>query len=399
MKRHSVLLAAVLCLSCANVVLAETGDDTAGPWTDLHVKVGGQFHLWAIPYDQNDFVQNDPIVYGDPYLDEGFSVRRARVIVRGSLSDAIDFGLMLGYYAGFTGERDASFTPDLFEAYLDFHRGRMPHLKVGVDKVPFSGQYLSSSKSLLFVQRSVVAEELAYGRDMGVELHDTYVLESADRFGFQAFHWAIGAHNGSGSIFRDDNGIGDVPDVTDVVGNPFGLLHTIRLAVDFGTAPAPRGESNLGKRSFKDVTVRLAANAAANRELESRSVGYGADASLFWGPASFQAEALWRTTFPEFTDEGLPDTLAEIPAFGWYVQAGFHLIPDTLQVAVRYEIFDGNSYYDDADDLAFYTFGVNYYPARSDTLKLQLDYIRRIESAESIAVANDGLYLNLATYF
>ncbi len=397
LKRYLVLLAAVLWVSHAE--RAPAGDQVSSPWPDLKVKVGGQLHLWAIPFDQNDFEQNDPIVYGDPYLDEGFSVRRARLIVRGSLSESIDFGLMMGYYAGFTGARDAALSPELSEAYLDFHKGRMPHLQVGVDKVPFGGQYLSSSKSLLFVQRSVVAEELSYGRDVGVRLYDTYGPEESSGFGFQSFHWAIGAHNGSGSILRDDNGIGDVPDVTDTITNPFGLVHTVRIGVDFGTAPAPAGESNLGERSFQDVTIRLAANVGANRELESRNVGYGADASVFWGPASFQAEALWRTTFPQFTDEGLPDYLAEVPAFGWYVQAGYHVIPDTLQLAVRYEVFDGNTYYDDADDLEYYLFGLNYYPAGSDSLKLQLDYVRRIESSDLILVHNDGLYLNLATYF
>jgi hypothetical protein len=374
-----------------------TPEPKGGAWPDLNLKVGGLLHLWAIPWDQNDPAQNDPIVLGDPNLDEGFSVRRARVNVRGSLTKSISFGFQLGYESEFTGTKDAPEFPELEEAYLDFHRGRLPHIQLGVNKVPFGQQNYSSSGSLLLIDRAVTSEVLTYGRDIGLLFYGDLGRDEGTGFGLRGVHYWLGFYNGSGSIFRDDNGIGDVEGATDTATNPFGLAQVLRADVELGTKAAP-GESNLG-RSWSDVTLRLGANAVSNRMLESRAVGYGGDFGMFVGPLSLQLEMLWRTTFPQFTNEGTPDVLADVPAFGWYVQGGFHVIPNRLQLAARFESFDGNSHFTDADDLSIITAGLNFYPYRTDALKAQLNYVRRIESSPDLQVNNDSIYLNLGAFF
>ncbi len=63
-------------------------------------------------------------------------------------------------------------------------------LKIGRFKVPFGRQELTSSGSQEFVDRSIVSNEFAKGRDNGVQIHGVGAKGK--------FHWAGGIFNGAG---------------------------------------------------------------------------------------------------------------------------------------------------------------------------------------------------------
>lgn len=361
-------------------------------------------HLWAVPFDQNDPTINDPVVLGDPNIDEGFSVRRARMSVRGQFSDSTDFGIQLGYERPFSGTEEGEDYPSLEEGYVRFHRGNLPGFQVGVSKVPFGGQQWVSSKRLLLIERSITSETLTFGRDVGLTMYGDLAKGSPEGFGLQNLEYWLGVYNGSDSVFKDDNGLGDVVYTgidapANLRTNPFGLLQVIRIQADMGSMGLGSSEIGLDHGSFNDVTVRLGLNAAGNRALESRTVAYGGDLGMYAGPLALQFEAIWNTTMAQYSGEGTVDVYDQVAGFGWYVQAGYTVIPQRLQLALRYEFFDGNVLFEDADDLASVSMGLNYYPFKHDGFKLQANYVRRMERAESVGINNDSLYMNIGMYF
>ncbi|MFM7204035.1 MAG: porin [Myxococcota bacterium] len=378
---------------------AEEGKDegceqSCGP----KIKPYGMLQVWMVAFDQNTPAQNDPVVQGDPNLDEGFAVRRARLGIEGSLTPSTSYHLQLGYQAPFTGSSEAALYPAIEEAWVNFQRGSLPALRVGVDKVPFGGQQLSTSRRLLLIERAVSSEALTFSRDVGLLFHGG-MGGNAEGSGLKGLEYYVGFYNGSGSYFGDNNGVGDIAGAPLEFTNPLGLLQVARVQVAFGNAPAPAGETNLGRSSFAETTVVLGANAAGNRKQESQEVAYGADLSLYSGPLSINLEVLAKTVAPLYTNEGIPDTLADIAGLGYFVQAGYFVVPDRVQLAARFESFNGNTNVVDADDLQLYTVGLNYFPTRRDDLKVQANYVRRVESSPTLQLDNDTFYLNFATFF
>lgn len=407
MKRP-VSLALCLCLSApaalaAEAPAAEPAPESPAPakrWPDLKVSPTGQLQLIVTAFDMNDPEQNDPVVLGDPDLDEGFAIRRARLGFSAQLAEGTTLVVELAQDGRFTGGGRQAPLPNLTAAALTFQRGNLPGVQLGMDRIDYGGQGSNSSKRLLMIERSVASEHLGVDRDVGITLFGTLgAREEGDTaFGFRGFRYTLGAYNGSGTLFADDNGIGDAVD-QDVGANPFGILQMVRGEVALGTADAPAGEDNQGGRSWQDITIRLGLNGYNNRRQEAVSNGYGADLGLFIGPWSLQAEYLRKVTTPQFTDEGLPETLDDLPAQGFYIQSGIYVVPDRLQLAARFESMDGNQDLEDSDDLFIVTGGLNYYPFAHDALKMQVNWVSRIERPADIEIANDSLYVSFGGYF
>ena len=113
------------------------------------------------------------------------------------------------------------------------------------------------------------------------------------------------------------------------------------------------------------LTPDLGPHAGTN-VFAGRRTGAAADTQLQIGPFDLWAEYL----FTEYDPDGPADTFS---AQGWYVLAGYYVVPKRLQALVKYEQFDPNTDVSgDATDT--WTLGVSY-AVKGDNLKLYLNYL------------------------
>lgn len=115
---------------------------------------------------------------------DSFRIRRAKTKFEGWVySSDLTYELQMNW-ADSTPLEDANIN-------YDFTRGKKAaQLKIGRFKVPFGRQELTSSGSQQFVDRSIVSNEFAKGRDNGIQIHG--------QSGSGKFHWAGGVFNGAG---------------------------------------------------------------------------------------------------------------------------------------------------------------------------------------------------------
>ncbi|MGD9346139.1 MAG: porin, partial [Candidatus Aminicenantes bacterium] len=71
--------------------------------------------------------------------------------------------------------------------------------------------------------------------------------------------------------------------------------------------------------------------------------------------------------------------------YGWYLQGGYYLIPQTLEAIIKHDHFDGNRTAQ-GDQIVVTTLGINYFFSRKT--KIQINYEHRgggsLESADDV---------------
>ena len=166
------------------------------PWLQPNIQLQG----WLTVWDQDEDPQADAGGYGDPELDTGFTLRRARFGFAGGWKQ-VDFSLRIG-----TGFPYDQLTPepapvDLIDGWMrasfDSVAGTT-RISVGQQRVPFSREQQISANDLVFQDAAVSTNWLSPNRDLGAMLtHD-----------YKAVGVAVGVYNGGGNIWgNDDNGV------------------------------------------------------------------------------------------------------------------------------------------------------------------------------------------------
>lgn len=125
-------------------------------------------------------------------------LRRARLDLRGNITDKIAYRMQADFVR----------SPVLLDAYVDFTHLSFAKLRVGQFKVPFSQENLISSKDLITIERSLVVNTFAPGRDTGNNGRDIgFMVEGniARGDGKPLFDYSVGLFNGAGINRRDDN--------------------------------------------------------------------------------------------------------------------------------------------------------------------------------------------------
>ncbi|HXC49607.1 MAG TPA: porin [Candidatus Limnocylindrales bacterium] len=115
------------------------------------LKVGGYVHAdsrWATDHADNPTV-------------DSFTIRRARLDIRGTLAERFEFRLMPDF---------AGSSLVLQDAYLDTRFAPWAVLRTGKFKTPFGLERLQSATNLLFIERSLV-DNLVPNRDLGVQVY------------------------------------------------------------------------------------------------------------------------------------------------------------------------------------------------------------------------------------
>ncbi len=327
----------------------------AGYKDNVYFKVSDSFRLDIYGYGQarytyqaNDITSTDDL--------SNFQVQRMRLGFKGYAgSEKLKYQLLLS--ASQSGEYDKV---SLLDWFVDYSHAKELGIRAGQFKVPYSTSFTISASELQFVERTQIDSNFRLDRDNGVNIYGK-VLDSK-------LTYNIGVYNGEGrNKSNPDNG----------------MLYAARILFE-PLGKYSYNESDI-ETSSKPVALASAAYAISNNQVGSTNTnlnarlattalgisdvtGYNAFAGVKYNGASMHAEYFHRNINPD------NDTKDKEKAQGYYVQAGYLIVPKTVEIAARYEYFDPND--DSSDDLRKeYGIGVNYF-IKGHKNKIQADIFR-----------------------
>jgi phosphate-selective porin OprO/OprP len=215
----------------------------------------------------------------DPNKD-GFDLRRVRMLLEGSMLRHFDYK--------FEYEFEGAGSRRLLDAYVDANLLKKASFRVGQFKTPFSFEWLTKDKNLVFAERSM-GYYLTPGRDLGVMAHRSLWQD--------AVNYSIGLFNGDG---EDNSTKGDEDSPTWVgrlVVSPFKhwktpVLENLQVGGSFAYGKIDRTNVNIavkttGLTTFFDVASSAKFNIIRDADSRTR---YGAEFAWPYGPLLLSGE-------------------------------------------------------------------------------------------------------------
>lgn len=247
-----------------------------------------------------------------------FSLRRARIALSGEILKNLRFRLNV----------DVIKSPILLDAEVEFQPYKAAGLKFGQFRLPFSLESFTSTSDLDMVNRSIVVDTLAPGRDNGSSGRDIGLALLGN---YSMLEYMFGLFNGAGINKTDTN------DHKDWSGRV--VLRPVKFL-------AVGGSLYRGMQSASP-SVPL-----------SRRDKQGLEAVLAIKGFSLKSEYIHAN-----------DDI--VSRAGWYAQAGLFALPGKLQALFRYDYLDiDRAVPDDAKNVI--TLGVNWFI--KGRTKLQVNY-------------------------
>lgn len=296
-----------------------------------------------------------------------FRIRRAKTKFEGWVYDkALTYELQLNWPDTSNPLEDANVN-------YDVSRGRKAfQIKAGQFKVPLGRQELTSSGSQQFVDRALVTNRFARGRDIGLQLWGTPVGGKLD--------WRVGVFNGNGrTTSRNDNDEYQVN--ARLMFQPFGDVRYSESDFESTDRPllavAAEYESNERPVAAAGTTPAH----ASEREIVGGDVVFKFKGFSFFGALHDSSND--RTILADFDDGG------------FVAQAGWFIVRNKLEIAARVAEIDPNSDRDD-DEQEERGIALNWF-WNKHAHKIQADY-RQLENAAT-GVTNDELRLQYQIVF
>lgn len=296
---------------------------------------------------------------------DGFDVRRARLTLRGDITPHFSYKLQSEFGGG---------SPKLIDADVGFEYNHHFKVNAGQFKIPFSQENLISSNKLDFINRSQVVEALVArgkdiignhnGRDLGVMASGSF-WHKADNF---IVDYALGWFNGSGINASDKD------EQKDLVGRL--IFHPVA------------GLALGGNFYAGGISNKLTQEYDRNR--------IGAEFSYDLPKLSFKGEYITGKdgAFDKTAGKYILKKDGGTNKAGWYLQAGYYLVPKVFQAVVRFDTFDPNM--DQSENATnVYTIGINW--LFNKWTKLQFNY--ELKDEEGKAIDNDALLAQLQIGF
>ncbi len=262
-----------------------------------------------------------------------FSVRRARLILGGQIyGDKNRYSLHVGsdalraYWEQDTDYGDVK----IFDAWIQRVFSEHAALKFGQFKTPFSLQHNIPGAKLQFPDRSHATEILEYDfRDTGMEL--------AGDLNDGLFEYTIAIVNGDGrnTLNADDS-----------------LAYYGRIAVsptgDYGYAEGDTGRKNPEKLAYA-LGFAVHSTTDETPTFDSDVLRLNVHGGLKFNGFSVQGEYYWAETDP--------DNAAKLTDESFYIQSGYYVVPDKIEIAARGSWLMPDE--DDSDEMEL-SLGLNY---------------------------------------
>ncbi|MEK6577371.1 MAG: porin [Nitrospirota bacterium] len=299
-------------------------------------------------YQTNDITAKDDL--------SNFQVQRVRLGLKGFVySDKLKYQLVLS--ASQSGEFDKV---SLLDWFIDYSPVNEFGVRAGQFKVPYSTSFTISASELQFVERTQVDSNFRLDRDNGINLYGK-VINSR-------FTYNLGIYNGEGrNKTNPDNGnlysgrlifepMGKYP--YHESDNERSDQPIVMLSAAFATSKDQADSSNT------NLSGRLASTALGVSDVTS----YNAFIGVKYRGASLHGEYYQRAINPE--KNGISDETGD----GYYIQAGYFVVPKIVEVAARYESFDPNKDKNN-DKRNEYGGGINYF-FKGHRNKIQADFFK-----------------------
>ncbi|MFN7085000.1 MAG: OprO/OprP family phosphate-selective porin [Burkholderiales bacterium] len=226
----------------------------------LKVKVGGRLHADYRSYDARTTSRTTNTA----------EVRRARLGVELELGDWLD--------AEITG--DFASTAKIDTAYVNYKLANAAQLRLGLFKMPFSLEEMTSSNFIDFQERSL-ANSQAPGKERGIMVHGRPA---------KGLYYGVALSNGNGDADTDDNDGKDrigrlTANAAEWTGSKNAVLH--------GGIGVTRGSRPVGDVGFNGRTEARGFRFFDPAAFTGGPVGVsrnGIEAAFAWGPFKLQAE-------------------------------------------------------------------------------------------------------------
>jgi phosphate-selective porin len=310
--------------------------------------------------------------FGQTALKDRFRLRRARINLTGDFAENFDFKIE-GDFEQSDGTSPSNRTDfSGTDIWLNWHQFPAAQIKAGQYKAPFGLEQLTPDTTLFIIERSLPTGAITPERQIGIELWGkpfTNVWpEQKDLLTYYA-----GIFNGNGrNINNNDNNnfmyVGRL-ELMPFKGKIFGQESFLKLGGDV-----------LNSRDDKGTNISQTLNLLVNSDGSLSSfVLPGADERTAWSvDASFKLGLF--DLIGEYLQEkvngrtvnGVPPGFANFTTDGYYVTAGYFLIPKKLQAVVQWQ--DLNPGQKGSDGIYSIVGGLNYY-IHGDDLKLMINYI------------------------
>lgn len=247
-----------------------------------------------------------------------FRIRRARILARGNaFYPWLKYGMQVTLEGAGASMRDGSIEASYFKWLKP---------KIGQFKIPFDREFLAPGFDLQLIERSLANAEFSLQRDIGLQLSGQKIAD--------VLEYRIGIFNGSGA--NRTNVDDDLMYTGRVVLTPFGRSYTYsqaaldmpdmpQLAIGLAAAFMPGLES--GERAT------LAGRLGDIQIVPVESDVYQSSVDLAFKYRGFSLEAGY---YNREIDPKDATTFGKQDADGYYIQAGYFLIPKHLEIATRY---------------------------------------------------------------
>jgi phosphate-selective porin OprO/OprP len=250
---------------------------------------------------------------------DGFDIRRARLDLKGSPTSFFSYRV----------QADLVDKPKLIDAYGEIKFADYFSLTAGQFKIPFSLENLASSNKLEMIDRSQVVEALVArgkdvignqnGRDIGIQVSGTLVKIKD----LPLIEYRLGVFNGSGINVADT-----ANENKDIAGR---LIFTPVKGFSFGG----------GFYSGWDKAIKP--DVPGQSQTRNR---FGAELSYVLSRYSLKGEYIAGKD-------------GKTKRAGWYIQAGYFVLPQKLQILGKYDVYDPNTS-TPGNISTNYVFGANY---------------------------------------
>ena len=308
--------------------------------------------------------------FGQSAIKDRFRLRRARVNLTGDFAEQFDFKVEgdFGQNDGTNNNRTAFSGTDI---WLNWHQFPWAQIKMGQYKAPFGLDQLTPDTSLYTIERTLPTGAITPDRQIGAQLWGKpFTNIWPEQKDLLTYYAGIFNGNGKNTTVNDNNNFMYVGRLESTLfKDVFGKGSFLKLGADV-----------LDSRDDKGTNISQSGNLLVNSDGSlSPFVLPGADERTAWsvdawvklGPFDLIGEYLQEHVNGR-TVNGVPPGFADFTTDGYYVTAGYFLIPKKLQAVVQWQ--DLNPGQKGDDGLYSILGGLNYY-IHGDDLKLMVNYI------------------------
>lgn len=287
-----------------------------------------------------------------------FYLRRARLTASGLFLEEFDFRLELDL-AGSLANTSA-LRAQMTDGYITWNRYPAANVRVGQFKTPFGFEQLYRDPLLITIERSLVNDRLTLSRQLGAQVGGDLLDKRLS--------YSAGVFNGNGANnnFNDDDRFLTAGRLSGIPWRGKLLGRSASWAVGGDVYQSTDTNVPQGSELNFDATP---STPDRDNVFSGERRGWGLDSQLLAGPFELWVEYLatrWEPTSRR--------PRATIDSDGWYAQASSFVVPDRVQVVLRYETFDPiEDVTGEATDTG--TAGVSWYLKGHD-LKLLVNYLR-----------------------